>query len=171
MSVKNHPTTETKKPKLHGECWNSFVFLVFWFFGFFGFLVVWFYCGEGYISKKPPKNQKTKKPKLFQHSPWSFGFLVFWFRSSGGSSRTRSEGSNSIPLKKHEHAGGSDVLKGAVCHGGGGDHIYIYIYGWYVYILYIYIYRYTDIQLHRYIYIYTHNTHQCSLVFLIRVDG
>ena len=54
--------------------------------------------------------------------------MVFWFRSSGGSSRTRSEGSNSIPLKKHEQAGGSDVLKGAVCHGGGGDHIYIYIY-------------------------------------------
>ena len=133
---------KTKKPKLHGECWNSFGFLVFWFFGFlvfwffgslvlwfFGFLVVWFYCGEGYISKnnqknkepknqrtkkpknqktkkpknqrtKEPKKQKTKKPKLFQHSPWSFGFLVFWFRSSGGSSRTRSEGSNSITRKK-----------------------------------------------------------------------
>ena len=71
-SVKNHPTTETKKPKLHGECWNSFGFLVLWFFGC---LVVWFYCGEGYISKTPktkktkyqktkkPKNQKTKKPK------------------------------------------------------------------------------------------------------------
>ena len=51
---------KTKKPKLHGECWNSFVFLFFLFFGFF----------------------------------------VFWFRSSGGSSRTRSEGSNSIPRKK-----------------------------------------------------------------------
>ena len=48
---------------------------------------------------KKPNNQKTKKTKLFQHSPWSFGFLVFWFRSSGGSSRTRSEGSNSIPRK------------------------------------------------------------------------
>ena len=130
VSVKNHPTTETKKPKLHGECWNSFGFLVFfWFFGsfgslvlwFFGSLDVWFYCGEGYISKKlkkqknqrtkKPKSQKTKEPKnqrtkknkktkLFQHSPWSFGFLVFWFRSSGGSSRTRSEGSSSIPRKK-----------------------------------------------------------------------
>ena len=130
---------KTKKPKLHGECWNSFGFLVLWFFGFlvfwfFGFLVFWLF---GFIvervifqknpknqknkepknqrTKKPknqktkePKNQKNKKPKnkknkktkLFQHSPWSFGFLVFWFRSSGGSSRTRSEGSNSIPRKK-----------------------------------------------------------------------
>ena len=158
VSVKNHPTTETKKPKLHGECWNSFGFLVFWFFGFlvlwfFGFLVFWLFGSlvfwffgclvllwRGLYFKKPQKpkkqrtkkpknqktkknkkpkktkkqrtkkpknqktkktnNQKTKKPKLFQHSPWSFGFLVFWFRSSGGSSRTRSEGSNSIPRKK-----------------------------------------------------------------------
>ena len=194
---------QTKKPKLHGACWNSFGFLVFWFFGslvlwffgflvlwffgflvfwFFGFLVLWFFGFGGVFlkydplhiktkqpikqkkqktkepknqktkepknqktkepknqkkqkNKKPknqrtekPKKQKTKKPKLFQHSPWSFGFLVFWFRWSGGSSRTRSEGSNSIPLEKHEHAGGSDVLKGAVCHGGGGVTIYIYIY-------------------------------------------
>ena len=163
VSVKNHPTTETKKPKLHGECWNSFGFLVFWFFGslvlwffgslvfwffgslvfwFFGFLffwffallVVWFIVERVIFQKNPknqknkktkkqknqktkkPKNQRTKKPKnqrtkklknqktkktkLFQHSPWSFDFLVFWFRSSGGSSRTRSEGSNSIPRKK-----------------------------------------------------------------------
>ena len=131
MSVKNHPTTETKKPKLHGECWNSFVFLVFWFFGFLFFFIFLVLCFFGCLvllwrglyfkntpktknpksqnqkTKKPknqrtkePKNQKTKKPKLFQHSPWSFGFLVFWFRSSGGSSRTRSEGSNSIPRKK-----------------------------------------------------------------------
>ena len=43
---------KTKKPKLHGECWNSFVFLFFlvlWFFGslvfwLFGFLVLWFFC-------------------------------------------------------------------------------------------------------------------------------
>ena len=67
---------------------------------------------------KKPKNQNNKKPKLFQHSPWSFGFLAFWFRSSGGSSRTCSEGSNSIPRKKHEHAGGSEALKGTVCGGG-----------------------------------------------------
>ena len=179
VSVKNHPTTETKKPKNQSSTENAgtvlvfwiFVFLVFWFFGslvlwffgflvfwffgsfvlwffgflvfwFFGFLVLWFfvfllYWLFGFIvervifqknpknqktkepknqknkkpknkrTKKPknqktkkPKNQKTKKPKLFQHSPWSFGFLVFWFRSSGGSSRTRSEGSNSIPRKK-----------------------------------------------------------------------
>ena len=82
MSVKNHPTTETKKPKNQSSTENAgtvlFFGFFFWFFGFlvfwfFGFLVVWFYCGEGYISKKPkktkkqrtkkPKNQKTKKPK------------------------------------------------------------------------------------------------------------
>ena len=53
-----------------------FGFLFFWFFGslvfcfccFFVCLVFWFYCGEGYISKKTPKtkktkNQKTKEPK------------------------------------------------------------------------------------------------------------
>ena len=104
--------------------------LVLWFFGFFGCLVLlWrgLYFKKTQKTKKTknqktkepknqktkkpknqrtnqrtkkPKNQKTKKPKLFQHSPWSFGFLVFWFRSSGGSSRTRSEGSNSIPRKK-----------------------------------------------------------------------
>ena len=180
MSVKNHPTSETKKPKVHGECWNSFgffVFLVFWFFGFlffffFDFLVFWFFVflvfwsfgclvllWRGiYLNKfsktkkiknqkpknqrtKKPKNQKTKKPKKQRTkepknqknkktknqncSSILRGALVFWFRSSGGSSRTRSEGSNSIPRKKHEHAGGSDVLKGAVCHGGGGDHLFI----------------------------------------------
>ena len=166
MSVKNHPTTETKKPKNQSSTENAgtvlffwffgflffwfFVFLVFCFFGslvfwFFGFLVLWFFVflffwlfgvivervifqkkpqkpkkqrtkkPKNQKTKKPknqrtkepknqktkkPKNQKTKKPKLFQHSPWSFGFLVFGFRSSGGSSRTRSEGSNSIPRKK-----------------------------------------------------------------------
>ena len=41
--------------------------------------------------------------------------------------QTRSEGSNSIPRKKHEHAAGSDVLKGMVCNGRGVI-IYIYIY-------------------------------------------
>ena len=140
--------------------------LVFWFFGslvlwFFGFLVLWVLLKynplhnttkepknqraqktkKNKTTKKKTKNQKSKKPtktKLFQHSPWSFGFLAFWFRSSGGSSRTRSEGSNSIPRKKHEHAGGSDVLKGTVCHAGG-DHIHIYIY------IYIYIYISIDI--------------------------
>ena len=53
----------------------------------FAFLALWFYCGQGYISKnqrtkKKTKSQKTNKPKLFQHSPWSFGFLVSvvgWF--------------------------------------------------------------------------------------------
>ena len=78
VSVKNHPTTETKKPKNQSSTENAgtvlvfwfFGFLVFWFFGFsvfwffgflvlwffgclvfwlFGFLAVWFYCGEGYI--------------------------------------------------------------------------------------------------------------------------
>ena len=139
MSAKNHPTTETKKPKNQSSTENArtvlffwfFVFLVFWFFGslafwFCGFLVLWFFgclvlLWRGlYFNKTPktketknqktkepkdqktkePKNQKNKKTKLFQHSPWSFGILVFWFRSSGGSSRTRSEGSNSIPRKK-----------------------------------------------------------------------
>ena len=42
--------------------------------------------------------------------------------------QARSEGSNSIPRKKHDHAGGSDVLTGMVCHGGVGVTIYIYIY-------------------------------------------
>ena len=125
-SVKNHPTTETKKPKLHGECWNSFGFLVLWFFGC---LVVWFYCGEGYISKTPktkktkyqktkkPKNQKTKKPKNQRTKQpknqktktvpafsVELCFFVFWFRSSGGSSQTRSEGSNSTHLDTPEKA-------------------------------------------------------------------
>ena len=88
VSVKNHPTTETKKtknqtkaPRRMLEQFWFFVFLFFCFFGslvfcFFGFLVfcffwffallvVWFYCGEGYISKNPQnqKNQRTKKPK------------------------------------------------------------------------------------------------------------
>ena len=62
-----------------------FGFLVFWFFGvlvlwFFGFFwLFWFFCGEGYIEKKPktkktknqktkePKNQKTKEPKKQKH--------------------------------------------------------------------------------------------------------
>ena len=72
VSVKNHPTTETKnqKPKLHGECWNSFGFLVLWFFGFlvfwfFGFLVFWLFgfIVERVIFQKNPKNQKNKEPK------------------------------------------------------------------------------------------------------------
>ena len=132
VSVKNHPTTETKKPKNQSSTENAGTVLVFWFFGslvfwFFGFLLYWLFgfVVERVIFQKNPKNQKTKepknqktktkepknqktketknqktkKPKMFQHSPWSFGFLVFWFRSSGGSSRTRSEGSNSIPRK------------------------------------------------------------------------
>ena len=59
MSVKNHPTTETKKPKLHGECWNSFGFLVFWFFVFLVLAV-----------------------PAFSVELWFFGFLVSvvgWF--------------------------------------------------------------------------------------------
>ena len=54
---------KTKKTKLHRECWNSFGFLVFWFFVFFvfcffGFLVLWFFVF------------------LFF---WFFGFLVLCF--------------------------------------------------------------------------------------------
>ena len=77
---------------------------------------------------KKPKNQKTKNQNCSSILRGALVFWFFWFRSLGGSSRTRSEGSNSIPRKKHEHASGSDVLKGTVCHGGGGggDHIYIY---------------------------------------------
>ena len=45
---------------------------------------------------------------------------VFLLLSVFGWPQTRSKGSNSISRKKHEHAGGSDVLKGMVCHGGGG---------------------------------------------------
>ena len=132
VSVKNHPTTETKKPLVF--CF--FVFLVLWFFGFlffwfFGFL---FFCFFGCLvllwrrlyfkkhqnpkkqrtkkpknkkNKKPtnqrtkkPKNQKAKTPKNQNCSSILRGALVFWFRSLGGSSRTRSEGSNSIPRKK-----------------------------------------------------------------------
>ena len=91
VSVKNHPTTETKKTKKQISTENAgtvlvfcffgfwffgslffcfFVFLVLWFFVFFDFLcflVVWFYCGEGYISKNTKnqknKNQTTKEPK------------------------------------------------------------------------------------------------------------
>ena len=43
-SVREEPPDDrnqkSKKTKLHRECWNSFVFLVFWFFGF---LVFWFF--------------------------------------------------------------------------------------------------------------------------------
>ena len=53
MSVKNHPTTESKKPKNQSSTENAgtvfvFVFLVLWSFGFlvfwfFGLLVFWFF--------------------------------------------------------------------------------------------------------------------------------
>ena len=53
MSVKNHPTTETKKSKNQSSTENAgtvlvfwfFCFLVFWFFGFlfFGFLFFFFF--------------------------------------------------------------------------------------------------------------------------------
>ena len=43
-SVREEPPDDRnqkiKKPKLHGECWNSVGFLVFLFFGF---LVLWFF--------------------------------------------------------------------------------------------------------------------------------
>ena len=116
VSVKNHPTTETKRPKNQSSTENAGTVLFFCFFRFFVFWLFGFIVERVIFSKtqkiKKTKNQKTKnqklknknkknekKTKLFQHSPWSFGFLVFWFRSSGGSSRTRSEGSNSIPGK------------------------------------------------------------------------
>ena len=86
VSVKNHPTTETKKPKNQSSTENAGTVLFFWFFGslvfwFFGFLVFWFFgslvfCFFGclvllwrvlYFKKTPKtkrtKNQKTKEPK------------------------------------------------------------------------------------------------------------
>ena len=62
VSVKNHPTTETKKPKNQSSTENAGTVLVFWFFGslvfwFFGFLV---FCFFGFL--------------VF----WFFGFLVVW---------------------------------------------------------------------------------------------
>ena len=66
----DHRNQKTKKPKLHGECWNSFGFLVFWFFvflvfWFFGFLLYWLFgfIVERVIFQTNPKNQKTKEPK------------------------------------------------------------------------------------------------------------
>ena len=58
MSVKNHPTTETKKPKSQSSTENAGTVLVFWFFWFFGSLV---FCFFGFL--------------VF----WFFVFLVFWF--------------------------------------------------------------------------------------------
>ena len=60
---------KTKKPKLHGECWNSFGFFVFWFVGslvlcffcFFCFFVFWFFGSLVF---------------------WFFGSLVLWFFES-----------------------------------------------------------------------------------------
>ena len=52
-------------------------------------------------------------------------FVVFGL-GLRGVPQTRSESSNLIPWKKREHAGGSDALKGMVCHGGG-DHIFVCI--------------------------------------------
>ena len=52
--------------------------------------------------------------------------------------QTRPEGSNSISRAKHEHAGGSDVLQGMVCHGGG-DNVYLYIF------LFIYLLIYVSV--------------------------
>ena len=48
MSVKNHPTTETKKPKNQSSTENAGTVLFFCFFGslffwFFGSLVFWFF--------------------------------------------------------------------------------------------------------------------------------
>ena len=66
MSVKNHPTTETKKPKNSSSTENAGTVLVFWFFGFlvfcfFVFLVFWFFGSLVFL--------------VF----WFFGFLVLWF--------------------------------------------------------------------------------------------
>ena len=73
MSVKNHPTTETKKPKNQSFTENAGTVLVFWFFGFlvfwfFGFLVFWFFgclvlLWRGLYFKKNPKTKKSKKQK------------------------------------------------------------------------------------------------------------
>ena len=91
VSVKNHPTTETKKPKNQSSTENAGTVLVFWFFGslvfcFFFlvflvplvFCVFWFFgclvlLWRGLYFKKTqktkkqrtkqPKNQTTKKPK------------------------------------------------------------------------------------------------------------
>ena len=110
-----------------------FVFLLFWYVGF---VITGRFprqtqetntkATQIQHTKKQLNTKKTTKIKQVPHSPWSFVFLF-----SGLGLRvvpqTRSEGSNAIPRKKHEHAGGSDDLKGMVCHGGA-DHIYIYMY-------------------------------------------
>ena len=63
MSVKNHPTTETKKPKNQSSTENAGTVLFFWFFGFlfFWFFVFLVFCFFGSL--------------VF----WFFGFLVLWF--------------------------------------------------------------------------------------------
>ena len=132
---------KTRKPKLHGECWNSVGFCFFWFVGFlvvcsyvfFGFLARWFfgslvalwrglYFKRTQKTKKPknqgtkePKNQKTKEPinqrakkpknqKTNTVPAFSVELCVFGFLVSvvGCSSRTRPEGSGSIPRKKQD---------------------------------------------------------------------
>ena len=104
VSVKNHPTTQTKKPKLHGECWNSLGFFVFWFFGFLVFCCFWFFGSLVFLlfqiynplhnktkkNNKEPKKQNNKEPKKQKKTHknkkktvpaifvelWFFGFLV-----------------------------------------------------------------------------------------------
>ena len=63
MSVKNHPTTEAKKPKNQSSTENDEQFC---FFGslvrwFFGFLVLWFFGFLNFVLKHNPLYNKTKR--------------------------------------------------------------------------------------------------------------
>ena len=129
---------KTKKPKSHGECWNSFVFLVFWFFWFFGSLVFWFsQCNSLYHMTKKPKNQRTKKPKnqrtkktkkqktktvpAFSVELWFLGFLVSvvgWFFTDtfGGLKLDTPEKARTRRWERCFEGHG-------LSWGGGGDHI------------------------------------------------
>ena len=62
VSVKNHPTTETKRPKNQSSTENAGTVLFFCFFRFFVFWLFGFIV-ERVIFSKNSKNQKNKEPK------------------------------------------------------------------------------------------------------------
>ena len=144
---------KTKKPKNQSFTENAGTVLVFWIFVFLVFSIFGFYIAKTKKNKKPkiqktkkPKTQKNKNPKNQNCSGILRETLVFWFFGFGSSVAVdrRNQGSNSIPLEKHEVAGGGGVLKGLVCHGGG-DQTYIYIYKY----TYICIYMHMERQIGR----------------------
>ena len=130
-----HPKPKKQKTKVSQRMQGQFCFFGFLFFWFFRFLVFTLRKHKNQKNKNPKnqkskKKQKSKNPKKQNCSGIlreTLFFCFFGFGSSVALDR-RNQGSNSIPLEKHEVAGGGGVLKGLVCHGGGGVTIYIYVY-------------------------------------------